>query len=126
MIKDLLLIACGGGVGAVFRFLLSRGVQSLFGFTFPYGTLLVNLIGAFLIGLLSVLLIERGGNLAQELRALLLIGLLGGFTTFSSFSYETLELWESRELLKAALYVLVSVAFCLIATWCGLTIGRKI
>ncbi|WP_420421558.1 fluoride efflux transporter CrcB [Simkania sp.] len=126
MIKDILLIACGGGIGAVFRFLFSRGAQSLLGLAFPYGTLLVNLIGAFFIGLISVLLIERGGHFAQDLRALLMIGLLGGFTTFSSFSYETLELWENRELLKAAFYILVSVAFCLIATWCGLTIGRKI
>lgn len=126
MTKLLLLIACGGGIGAVFRFLLSRGAQTLLGLSFPYGTFLVNLIGAFFIGLLSVLLIERGGNLAQDLRALLLIGLLGGFTTFSSFSFETLELWENRELVKAGLYILISVAFCLIATWCGLTIGRKI
>ena len=126
MTKLLLLIACGGGVGAVFRFLLSKGAQSLLGLAFPYGTFLVNLIGAFLIGLLSVLLIERGGHLAHDLRALLMIGLLGGFTTFSSFSYETVELWENRELFKAGLYILISVAFCIVATWCGLTIGRKI
>ena len=95
--KEILLIGIGGGLGAIFRFLLSRLSQGIFGFTFPYGTLIVNVIGAFLIGLLSFLIFQRITDFAQELRALLVIGLLGGFTTFSSFSLETIELWKNGD-----------------------------
>lgn len=124
--KLILLIGLGGAFGAVFRFLVSRTAQTLFGFTFPYGTLVVNLIGSFLIGFLSVMLIERIGAFGQESRALLIIGLLGSFTSFSSFSFETIELWESREFFKVTLYVLFSMTLCFSATWCGLLLGRKL
>jgi len=124
--KAILLIAIGGGVGAVFRFLLSKGAQTLLGFTFPYGTLAVNIIGSFLIGLISIVIFEHVGEMAQDLRSLLIVGLLGGFTTFSSFSLETVSLWENRELFKTGLYLIFSVALCLVATWCGLTLGRRI
>jgi fluoride exporter len=124
--KEIILIGIGGGGGAIFRFLLSRLSQGIFGFTFPIGTLIVNVIGAFLIGFLSILIFQRAIDFAQELRALLLIGLLGGFTTFSTFSFETLELWENGEAIKTVLYILLSVSLSLLATWSGILLARKI
>jgi CrcB protein len=124
--RTILLIAIGGGVGAIFRYLFARSVQSLFGFTFPYGTLAVNITGSFLIGLLSWILFSRISIQSQDLRALLIVGLLGGFTTFSSFSLEAIDLLENREFFKTAFYLIFSVILCCFATWCGLILGRKI
>ena len=124
--KEIVLIGIGGGVGAIFRFLVSRCSQGILGFAFPYGTLIVNVTGAFFIGLLSVLIFERIAQLGEELRALLLIGLLGGFTTFSTFSLETLELWRRGEVFKTILYISLSVGLSLIATWGGMVIAKRI
>ncbi|MGE0199132.1 MAG: fluoride efflux transporter CrcB [Simkaniaceae bacterium] len=124
--KEIVLIGIGGGVGAIFRFLVSRFSQGILGFAFPYGTLIVNVTGAFFIGLLSVLIFERVAHLGEELRALLLIGLLGGFTTFSTFSLETLELWRRGEVFKTILYISLSVGLSLIATWGGMVIAKRI
>ncbi|MGE0831388.1 MAG: fluoride efflux transporter CrcB [Simkaniaceae bacterium] len=124
--KEIVLIGIGGGVGAIFRFLVSRFSQGILGFAFPYGTLIVNVTGAFFIGLLSVLIFERVAHLGEELRALLLIGLLGGFTTFSSFSLETLVLWRRGEVFKTILYISLSVGLSLIATWGGMVIAKRI
>ncbi len=124
--KEIVLIGIGGGVGAIFRFLVSRFSQGILGFAFPYGTLIVNVTGAFFIGLLSVLIFERVAHLGEELRALLLIGLLGGFTTFSTFSLETLELWRRGEVFKIILYISLSVGLSLIATWGGMVIAKRI
>ncbi|MEW5755783.1 MAG: fluoride efflux transporter CrcB [Pseudomonadota bacterium] len=123
--NQILAIACGGAIGAVLRFWMSSGVHALFGRGFPYGTLSVNVLGCLLMGLLYVWLLERTA-LAAEWRAFVLVGLLGGFTTFSSFSIETLTLIESGELLKAVMNVLLSVLVCLAATWIGLTMGRQL
>lgn len=124
--KEIILVGIGGAVGAICRFLLSRIIQLLSGFTFPYGTLVVNIIGSFLITFLSVVLIDRVGEWSAELRALLLIGLLGGFTTFSSFSYEVVDLWESGQGIKVALYLLLSIVLCIGGAFGGLAIGRKL
>ncbi|NGX51378.1 MAG: putative fluoride ion transporter CrcB [Chlamydiae bacterium] len=124
--KEILLIGLGGGVGAIFRYLLSRLSHGIFGVSFPFGTLIVNVLGAFLIGTLSFLIFQRVAELSSELRALLLIGLLGGFTTFSTFSLETIELWENGETVKTALYILLSVGLCLLATWGGGMLAKRI
>lgn len=124
--KEIILVGIGGAVGAICRFLLSRIIQLVSGFTFPYGTLVVNIIGSFLITFLSVVLIDRVGEWSAELRALLLIGLLGGFTTFSSFSYEVVDLWESGQGIKVALYLLLSIVLCIGGAFGGLAIGRKL
>jgi len=124
--KDLILIGVGGGIGAICRFLLSRSVQLIFPFVFPLGTLVVNLLGSFLIGFLSILILNRFGAMGTELRALLLVGLLGGFTTFSTFSLEAMELWENGAGIKLIFYLLLSVALGLFAAYGGLILGRKI
>jgi len=124
-VQQLLAIAGGGALGAVLRFSMSSNIYRVFGREFPYGTLAVNVLGSLLMGLFFILIIERG-TLSAEWRSVIMIGFLGAFTTFSTFSIETLALLESGELSRAALNIFLSVALCLGATWLGLVIGRQI
>lgn len=123
--NQLLVIAAGGALGSVARFWVSSGVYQWLGRDFPYGTLAVNVAGSFLMGLLSVLLIERLA-LGPEWRAAILIGVLGGFTTFSAFSVETLSLLESGAISRALANVVISVVLCLGAVWLGAMAGRQL
>lgn len=124
---NLLLIFFGSGLGGVCRYLISQTVYSYLGSgTFPYGTIVVNTCGSFLIGILSVILFARFYLIAQPLRALLIIGFLGGFTTFSAFSLETLNLFENREFILACLNIVISVLLSLAMTWLGIMLGRTI
>ena len=118
-------IAIGGAVGAIGRYALSNGVYTFLGRDFPYGTLVVNVLGSLLMGLLYILLVERA-SLGPEWRALLLVGFLGSFTTFSTFSMETMTLIETHAYLKAGMNVLLSVALCLLGTGMGMMIARKL
>jgi CrcB protein len=118
-------IAVGGAIGAILRYGVANGVYRLVGRDFPWGTLVVNVLGSLLMGLLFVLLLDRYA-LAPALRAGLLIGLLGAFTTFSTFSIETLNLIEQAAYWKAGLNMLVSVFACVGATWIGVIIARQI
>ena len=123
--KALLLIAVGGAFGAVFRYGASISVYSLLGRGFPYGTLFVNVTGSLLMGVLSILFLERY-SIDPEWRAAILVGLLGSFTTFSTFSMETLALLEQGDIARASLNVVLSVGVCLLAVWMGVIIGRQI
>ncbi|MDX1252040.1 MAG: fluoride efflux transporter CrcB [Gammaproteobacteria bacterium] len=123
--KQVLAIAAGGALGSALRFWMSTWVHGIAGRGFPYGTLTVNVLGSFVMGLLCVLLIDKF-NVSLEWRAALLTGVLGGFTTFSSFSMETLTLFEMGEPFKASLYILLSIAVCLAATWVGMVVARQI
>lgn len=123
--SQIIYIAAGGAIGALLRFWLSGGIHALLGRGFPYGTLSVNVIGSLAMGLLYVLLYERM-NVSPEWRAGILIGLLGAFTTFSTFSMETLNLIEAGEHIKAVSNMLLSVSLCLIAVWAGVVIARQL
>ncbi len=118
-------IAGGGAVGALLRFWVSTWVYARLGREFPWGTLAVNVAGSLLMGLLYILLIERL-SLPPVWRAALLVGLLGAFTTFSTFSIETLNLIEDGALLKALMNILLSVTLCLFGAWLGVLLGRTI
>ena len=122
---NILSIAAGGALGALLRFWTAGSVQLLFGGSFPLGTLVVNVSGSLAMGLLYVLLLERL-NVGAEWRAALLVGLLGAYTTFSTFSIETLNLLETGEVAKAGLNVLLSVSMCLVACWTGMIVGRQL
>lgn len=122
--QQLLIIAGGGALGAVLRFEVSAYIYRLLGRDFPYGTLAVNVIGSFLMGIFFILIIERG-LLSSEWRSAIIVGFLGAFTTFSTFSIETLTLMESGEINRALLNIVFSVVVCLCATWIGLIIGRQ-
>jgi len=124
--NQLIAIALGGASGSVLRFLVSSGVYQWLGRGFPYGTLAVNVIGSFLIGVLAEALILQRITFVLEFRAAILVGVLGGFTTFSSFSLETIYLLEQGSFVKASLNVLISVVTCLFATWIGLLFGRSL
>jgi CrcB protein len=125
VVKTLLFIACGGALGAVLRYGASLGVYSVMGRGFPWGTLFVNVTGSLLMGFLGILLLERF-DVPPEWRAAILIGVLGSFTTFSTFSIETLNLLEQGDVLKAAGNVVASIVICLAAVWAGVLLGRQI
>lgn len=118
-----LCIAGFGALGCLARYYLSGWVYDLFGRDFPYGTLVVNILGAFLIGLIMEFGL-RSTLLPANLRVGLTIGFLGGLTTFSTFSYETFRLLEGGEFLMVVINVLVSVTVCLIFTWLGIHTAR--
>lgn len=119
-----LLIALGGAAGSVLRYLLGGAVQRMSATGFPIGTMFVNVSGCFLIGIFVRQF--RNTQLTPELRALLIVGFCGGFTTFSTFSAETLGLIEGGEYGRAATYVVLSVGLCLLATLAGMTTMRLI
>ncbi|MGC1854252.1 MAG: fluoride efflux transporter CrcB [Candidatus Aquirickettsiella sp.] len=124
--NTIFLIFIGAGIGGVLRYGISTGIYNLFNKNFPYGTLVVNVSGSLLMGFLFVLILERFQNFAPQLRALLLIGFLGGYTTFSSFSIETINLIESGNWLPAGINVLFSTILCLAAAWIGVILGRNL
>jgi len=119
----LLLIAVLGALGCLARYLLSGWVDGALGRGFAYGTLAVNVVGAFLIGFVMELSL-RSTLVPAGLRAGLTIGFLGGLTTFSTFSYETFKLLEDGELLLAGVNVLASVLTCVVLTWLGIVVAK--
>ncbi len=118
-----LFIAGFGALGCVARYLVSGWVYGLLGRDLPYGTFVVNILGAFFLGLVMEFGM-RSALLPVSLRTGIAIGFLGGFTTFSTFSYETFRLLEEGSFLVAASNVLVSVVVCLFFTWLGIHAAR--
>jgi CrcB protein len=120
---SILLVALGGAMGSVSRYLLGTWIQSASrSIDFPYGTLTVNLIGCFVIGLLSQLA-EARGVFTSEARAFVFIGILGGFTTFSSFGNDTINLVRDREIFNALANVGANVILGLALVWLGRTVA---
>ena len=123
--EQLVYIALFGALGCLARYFLSGWVYQLFGRGFPYGTLAVNVIGAFLIGLIMEFSI-RSALVSPTLRIALTIGFLGGLTTFSTFSFETFSLLEDGRFLVAFTNILASVVVCLLFTWLGIITVRTL
>ena len=121
--KIILAIAVGGAFGAVSRYLVTFQVMRVMGVAFPYGTLAVNVVGSFVIGLIIELLASKF-TLSPELRALLVTGFLGGFTTFSTFSLDMANLVERGDAMTAVSYAVASVISCILAVFAGLYLGR--
>ena len=120
---NILFVGVGGFIGSTLRYVVAGWVQQLSkSLDFPYGTLAVNLIGCFVIGFLGELA-EARGIFASETRLLIFIGLLGGFTTFSSFGNDTLNLVRSGQMLNALTNVAVNVLFGLLLVWLGRTVA---
>lgn len=122
-----LWIFIGGGLGTLARFAASGLVARLVGETFPWGTIVVNVSGSFLIGVVATLAAPDGRLfLSPETRQFILLGLFGGYTTFSSFSLQTLTLARDGEWLQAGANVLLSVALCLVAVWLGYLLATNL
>jgi CrcB protein len=122
---NVVLVFVGGGIGAAARYLVSGLVHRLAGPAFPYGTLAVNIFGCFAIGFLASMVEERF-LINSSARTFLGIGVLGGFTTFSTFSFETLQLVRDANFLPALLNISLSVVGGLSAAWAGMALGRLI
>jgi CrcB protein len=109
-----LAVAVGGALGAMARYAVSIWVFNYSSDKFPYATLSVNVLGSFIMGILFVIIVERAA-LPAEMRSLLMVGFLGAFTTFSTFSLDALSLWQNGHLFVALVYVLATVILCLVA-----------
>jgi len=118
----LILVMAGGALGSAARFLVGRAALTRFGPDLPYGTLTVNIVGGFAMGLLVGILARN--NSGESWRLLLGVGLLGGFTTFSSFSLEVVTLFERGDLVTALGYVVASVVGAIVAVFLGLSLVR--
>jgi fluoride exporter len=128
MLPQIILILIGGGVGAVTRFLFSEGIYNILGRSFPYGILITNIAGSLVMGFLAAVFIYKyqHDGMVNLLKPLILTGFLGGFTTFSSFSLDTLNLINNGEPIKAASYVILSVILAISFAFCGFLIGKNI
>jgi len=121
MIKNIVMVALGGSAGSILRYLCQRWVYQLYPHPFPWGTLLVNIAGCFLIGIFYSIS-ERSSLLTPEWRFLLTTGFCGGFTTFSAFAFENLTLLRSGDITYFILYILVSVVLGIAAVIGGITL----
>lgn len=116
-------IAFGGAIGAVSRYWLYSAVQRLHDSGFPLGTFVVNVLGSFLIGVFFVLLAEKA-QIAEQWRPIIVVGFLGGLTTFSTFSLDALLLFEQGHYNTALCYIISSIVLCLIAAFAGMQLTR--
>ena len=125
MLQNLLAIALGGAIGSLMRYGVGLGIARWSQSGFPWATFSVNVAGSFAFGLLAYILSERLPE-AHALRAFVLVGMLGAFTTFSTFSFETLGLLQEGAFLRAGMNAIGSVVICITAAWSGLFLARQI
>lgn len=123
MVKSLLLVGFGGGIGSIFRYLTTFYLAKYFPSKFPLGTFAVNLLGCFLIGLLAGYF-EKNNLVNSDMKFLFVTGFCGGYTTFSAFGYENLNLFQSNNTLLAFSYIGASLIFGLLAVWLGLFLAK--
>ncbi|QKC97013.1 fluoride efflux transporter CrcB [Mesorhizobium sp. NZP2298] len=121
---NLLLVVVGGGIGAGIRHLTNMGALRLVGPNYPWGTMAINIVGSFAMGLFIATMARRGGT--NEVRLFVATGILGGFTTFSAFSLDFATLWERGATLLAFGYALASVIGAIIALFLGLWLARSL
>ena len=124
MLATVCLVALGGAIGAALRYLSGVGITRVLGHgDFPVAIMTVNIVGSFLMGMFVVFAAHRGGT---HLAPFVMTGVLGGFTTFSAFSLETMTLIERGQVMSAGLYVLLSVGLSVLGLMCGLWLARGI
>ena len=115
----------GGSLGALMRFIVSGTITEKLGTSFPYGTLTVNLLGSFVMGFLAMFLVEKMG-LDPLLKLGIFVGFLGAFTTFSTFSMETMNLFAQGESVRALVNMFLSVILSVLAVWLGVMLGKQL
>jgi len=120
-----LLVAVGGAIGSLLRYYVGLGSLRLTGPGFPWGTLIVNVVGCFIIGVFAEMIMRRF-NASVELRLLLITGFLGGFTTFSAFSLDAITLFERGEVFAGGIYIAASVGLSMVAVMAGLGLMRAL
>ena len=120
LLQMVFFVAIGSALGASLRFFISGVVGRRVGETFPWGTLIVNVLGSFIIGFFGTLTAPDGRLfVGATTRQMVMVGMCGGFTTFSSFSLQTMALWQDGEILRAGANIGLSVVLCLVAVWLG-------
>ncbi|TAM96922.1 MAG: fluoride efflux transporter CrcB [Chitinophagaceae bacterium] len=124
MSKMILLVGAGGAVGSVARFLSQQMIARYYPSSFPWGTLIVNIVGCFIIGIVYAFG-EKGNLLSPEMRLLLATGFCGGFTTFSTFAYENISLMREGELLYTFLYIAASIIIGFLAAYIGIFVVKS-
>ena len=125
MIKELVIVGLGGALGAISRYLVYLSATKYLGLEFPYGTLIVNIFGSFLMGVL-IELWALTWDVTMQTRLFLAVGFLGAFTTFSTFSLDVSVLYERKEIVLTAVYIVASVVFSIGALFSGLVFVRKL
>jgi fluoride exporter len=125
MLRNYLYVFVGGGLGASARYWISGLIPRWVDSGFPYANLFINVSGSFLIGLLMTAMEDRF-LVSPSLRIFLTIGILGGYTTFSSFSYEAVALLNNGELLRASAFIFLSIGLCLVGTFLGAALGKLV
>jgi fluoride exporter len=119
-----LWVALGGALGSIARYWMTNAVAALTGPRFPWGTIAINVIGSFIIGFVAFLTTPIGRvSISFDIRAFILVGICGGYTTFSAFSLQTLELMRNGHWLEAGGNILLSVVACVLAVWAGYVLG---
>ena len=124
-VSQILAVAIGGALGALSRYWVVAVVSRLLERSFPYGTLVVNIAGSFFIGICYVLIVERL-NVATEWQAVIMVGFIGAFTTFSTFSLEALVLIQEGRVPVALVYIFSSVIVCILAVAAGMWLTRQL